>query len=63
MYADMRIFEKLDKEDQEKVSYFLKLLWNQSKYQKMKVEIMERRREIERGDTLSHEDIWSHMDV
>jgi len=31
-YADINILEKLNKEDKEKVSYFIRLLLNQSKY-------------------------------
>lgn len=61
--VNIRNFEKLDREDQEKIAYFLKLLLEQSKYQKTRAEVQERREEIERGDTLTHEEIWSHRGV
>ncbi len=57
------ILEKLDKKDQEAVAYFLRLLLNKTKYRKLKEEIEERRKEIERGDTLSHSEIWDQLDV
>ncbi len=64
MYAiNMRIFEKLDTEDQEKATYFLRLLLEQSKYRNTKAELLERRAEIQKGDTLTHEEIWNQMNV
>ncbi|HHB89885.1 MAG TPA: hypothetical protein ENK60_01100 [Anaerolineae bacterium] len=64
MYAiDIRLIEKLDEEDQEKVAYFLKLLLEQSKYRRTNDELRERREEIERGETLTHEEIWAEFDV
>ena len=57
------ILERLDQEDKEKVSYFIRLLLNKSKYQQLKKEISDRREEIESGETLSHEDIWKQMNV
>ena len=64
MYAiDMRLIEKLDEEDREKIVYFLKLLLDQAKYQHTKDEIRERRAEIERGETLTHEEIWDQFNV
>ena len=36
---DLKVLEKLDKSDQEKITYFLKLLLNKSKYKKLKEEI------------------------
>ena len=58
-----QIFEKLDPEDQEKVDYFLKLLLEQSKYRRTKVEVLERRREVQQGEVLTHDEIWSRMNV
>lgn len=55
------ILERLDQKDKEKVSYFIRLLLNKSKYQQLKKEIADRREEIESGGTLSHEDIWKQM--
>lgn len=59
----MNIIEKLDQEDKDKVSYFLRLLLNQSKYQTLKKEIALRREEIQHSETLTHEAIWDHMNV
>jgi len=60
--AEFKILEKLDKTDQEKIRYFLKLL-NQSKYKRLKDEINSRREEIKRGEILDHNDIWNQLDV
>ena len=57
------LLEKLDKEDKEKVSYFARLLLNQSKYQELKEEISIRREEINRGETLTHDDVWDTLNV
>ncbi len=57
--TNMKIFEQLDQEDQEKVHYFLKLLIEQSRYRKTKAEVLERRSEIQKGEVLTHEEIWS----
>ena len=61
--TNIRLFEKLDAEDQEKAAYFLKLLLEQEKYRKTKAELMERHDEVERGEVLTHEEIWSQLDV
>jgi len=61
--TNMKIFEKLDQEDQEKVNYFLKLLIEQSKYRKTKAEVLERRSEVQKGEVLTHKEIWSRMNV
>ncbi len=58
---DMRLIERLDKEDREKVAYFLKLLLEQAKYRRTKAEVSERRAEVERGEILTHAEIWSQM--
>ncbi len=64
MYAtEMQIFEQLDEKDREKARYFLRLLLEQEKYKKTRAELRERREEIERGETLTHEEIWSQLDV
>ncbi len=59
----MNIIEKLDQEDKDKVSYFIRLLLHQSKYQTLKKEIALRREEIQHGETLTHEAIWDQMNV
>ena len=64
MYSiNLRLFKKLDEEDQEKVAYFLKLLIDQAKYRKTKAELMERRREVENGEVLTHEEIWKQLNI
>ena len=64
MYAtDLQLFEQLDDEDREKARYFLKLLLEQEKYKKTKAELRERREEVKRGDILTHEEVWSQLDV
>ena len=61
--AEANIMERLDQKDKEKVSYFIRLLLNKSKYQALKKEIAERRKEMKTGETLSHEEIWGQLDV
>ena len=61
--ATASILEQLDQEDKEKVSYFIRLLLNKSKYQQLKQEIVDRREEIKSSGTLSHEEIWKQMNV
>ncbi len=60
---DLKIIEKLDKADQEKISYFFNLLLNKSKYKKLKEEIAIRRDEIVKGQVLNHDEIWKKLDV
>ncbi len=60
---DLKILEKLDKADQEKITYFLKLLLNKSKYKKLKEDISNRRDEIVKGEILNHDEIWNELDV
>jgi len=60
---DLRILEKLDDSDQEKVAYFLRLLLKQSKYRKLEKEIYRRREEIKEGNSLTHDEIWKEMNV
>lgn len=61
--SEIGIIERLDQEDKEKVSYFIRLLLNKSKYQLLKKELAERRKEVQAGETLPHEDIWKQMNV
>ncbi len=53
----------LDRQDREKIKYFLNLLLSKEKYIKLKKEISNRRKEISEGKTLSHEEIWKELDV
>jgi hypothetical protein len=61
--SDISIIGRLDQEDKEKVSYFIQLLLDKSKYRALKKEIACRRKEIEAGETLSHKTIWEQMNV
>ena len=60
---ELEVLQKLDKNDQEKVSYFLKLLLNQAKYKKLKNEILSRKDEIKHGETFEHDEIWKELGV
>ncbi len=60
---DLNVLERLDKTDQEKIEYFLKLLLDKSKYKKLKEEISVRREEIVKGEVLDHDEIWNKIDV
>ncbi|GAB6888903.1 hypothetical protein JCM13304A_24030 [Desulfothermus okinawensis JCM 13304] len=59
----LNLIERLEKSDQEKIIYFLKLLINQEKYRKLKEEVELRKKEIERGEIFTHEEIWNKIDV
>ena len=59
----LKIIEKLDKADQEKITYFVKLLLNKSKYEKLKEELSMRRDEIDKGEILNHDEIWNKLNV
>jgi hypothetical protein len=61
--SSANILERLDQEDKEKVSYFIRLLLNKSKYQQLKEELSDRRKEVQSGETVSHEDLWKQMNV
>ncbi len=53
----------LQDEDQDKISYFAELLFQKEKYQHLKAEISERKKEIQDENTLSHNEIWDSLDV
>ena len=61
--TELEILQKLDKNDQEKVMYFLKLLLNQAKYKKLKDEILSRKNEIKHREVFEHDEIWKELDV
>ena len=61
--SEIGIIDRLYQEDKEKVSYFIRLLLNKSKYQRLKKEVADRRKEIASGGTLFHEDIWKQFTV
>ena len=58
-----KTFSQLDKDDQEKIQYFIQLLLRQSKYEKLKGEIAQRREEIAKGEVLTHKEIWDEVNV
>jgi len=60
---NLKILNKLDREDREKIIYFAKILLRQEKYQKLKKEIEERKKEIEKGEILTHEEMWNKLNV
>ncbi|OAG27009.1 hypothetical protein [Thermodesulfatator autotrophicus] len=60
---NLDILSKLDPEDKEKIIYFAKILLKKEKYQKLKKEIEQRKKEIEKGEVLTHEEIWNKLDV
>ena len=59
----LNILTKLDTEDREKIMYFANLLLKQKKYQKLREEIEERKKEITRGEVLTHGEIWEKLNV
>ena len=61
--VSMDILRKLDQEDQEKILYFAGLLLKQEKYKKLREEIEIRKMEIEKGDVLTHDEVWNRLDV
>ena len=60
---EFNIIERLDDDDRYKIKYFIQLLMRQEKYNKLKEEIRSRRKEITQGEILTHDDIWTHLDV
>ena len=60
---EFNVLEKLDNDDKSKIRYFMQLLMQQSKYDKLKEEILSRKEEILQGEMLKHEDLWSNLDV
>jgi predicted transcriptional regulator len=55
--------DRLDNEDKKKLDYFARLLIQQSKYRHLKTSISQRRKEIENGEVLEHDEIWKSLDV
>ncbi len=53
----------LDDEDKKKLEYFARLLLRQEKYHALQKEIDDRRKEIENGEKLSHDDFWEAVNV
>ncbi|RLD95589.1 MAG: hypothetical protein DRI93_02360 [Aquificota bacterium] len=59
----MEVLERLDREDREKVAYFVTLLVSQAKYRRLREEIEKRMPEVERGEVLEHEEIWKQLNI
>ncbi|MEE9431940.1 MAG: hypothetical protein V3V16_12910 [Melioribacteraceae bacterium] len=57
------VIKKLHNKDQEKISYFVKLLLKKKEYKTLSKEISERRNEIKMKETLIHKELWSNLDV
>jgi len=57
------MIEQLDDDDRYKIKYFIQLLMRQEKYNKLIEEIRSRKKEIAQGEILTHDDIWTHLDV
>ena len=55
--------KRLDDKDQKKIDYFFKLILKKSKYKELRAEIKSRRKEIQDGETLSHDQLWQELDV
>jgi hypothetical protein len=60
---EFNILEKLDNEDKYKIKYFIRLLVQQEKYNNLKDEIRSRRKEIAQDETLTHDELWTSLDV
>ena len=60
---EFNILEKLDNEDKYKIKYFIRLLVQQEKYNKLKDEIRSRRKEVAQDETLTHDELWTSLDV
>lgn len=50
----------LDAADRQKISDFIAILLEQNKYEGLRKEVAERRAEIERGDVLTHDELWAN---
>ena len=60
---EFNVLERLDSDDKSKIRYFIQLLMQQKKYNKLKKEILIRRQEIVEGNALTHEELWANLDV
>jgi len=60
---EFRVLERLDDDDKYKIKYFIQLLMQQTKYKRLQEELRARREEISKGETLTHDEIWAHLDV
>ncbi len=58
-----KIINHLQREDQEKIFYFINLLLEKNEYKQLAKEISQRRNEIKNNKIISHNDIWNDMDV
>ena len=60
---EFNMLEQLDDDDKSKIKYFIQLLMQKEKYNKLQQEILSRRKEIVHGKTLTHDEIWADLDV
>jgi hypothetical protein len=60
---NMNTINLLEDDDKQKISYLASLLLKKEKYNHLKNELFERKNEIKNNQTLSHNEIWSNLDV
>ena len=60
---NMNTINLLEEDDKQKISYLASLLLKKEKYNHLKNELFERKNEIKKNQTLSHNEIWSELDV
>ncbi|MDQ1328458.1 MAG: hypothetical protein QG641_1743 [Candidatus Poribacteria bacterium] len=59
----IEVVSLLNNEDKKKILELANILLKQNKYNKLRKEIEARRNEVERGEVLSHEEIWQDKGV
>ena len=55
----IEIINKLDKNDKKLLDFLALELLKKEKYQNLRIEIEKRRKEIKKGNTLFHEEVWN----
>jgi hypothetical protein len=55
------IINYLDEKDKNKLFFFAELLLKHTKYQKLRDEIADRRKEIKTNQIISHKDFWRDL--
>ena len=55
------IINELDEKDKSKLFFFAEVLFKHSKYEKLRVEIGQRRKEIKGNNIISHKDFWQDL--
>jgi nickel-dependent lactate racemase len=52
------IINELDEKDKNKLFFFAEMLFKHSKYEKLRDEIGQRRKEVKEKNIISHKDFW-----